>query len=166
MCIDFTNLNKACPKDSFPLPSIDRLVKMSSDNKFMSFMDTFSRYNHISMAPKEQEKTTFVIKEGFVISEREIEVNPKNIQAILEMPRPKTIKDIQRLIGMVVALNRFVSQMADKWLLLFKVLHTSFSWIEECQIAFGKIKEYLTSPLLLMSPHEGDTLYLYLATSD
>ncbi|XP_012442225.1 uncharacterized protein LOC105767264 [Gossypium raimondii] len=47
MCIDFTNLNKACPKDSFHLPSVDHLVYASVGHRFMSFMDAFSSYNQI-----------------------------------------------------------------------------------------------------------------------
>jgi hypothetical protein len=45
MCIDFTDLNKACPKDSFPLPRIDLLVDFTSGHELLRFMDAFSRYN-------------------------------------------------------------------------------------------------------------------------
>jgi hypothetical protein len=45
MCVDFTNLNKACPKDSFPLPRIDLLVDSTSGHELLSFMDAFSGYN-------------------------------------------------------------------------------------------------------------------------
>ena len=45
MCIDFTDLNKACPKDSFPLPRIDAFVDSKSGYKLLSFMDAFSGYN-------------------------------------------------------------------------------------------------------------------------
>ena len=45
MCIDFTDLNKTCPKDSFPLPRIDQLVDSTTGNKLLTFMDAFSRYN-------------------------------------------------------------------------------------------------------------------------
>ena len=44
-CIDFTNLNKACPKDSFPLPRIDQLVDATVRHELLSFMDAYSRYN-------------------------------------------------------------------------------------------------------------------------
>ncbi|XP_017648048.1 uncharacterized protein LOC108488270 [Gossypium arboreum] len=65
ICIDFTNLIKACPNDSFSLPSIDRLVDASSGHKFMSFMDTFSGYNQIFMALEDQDKTTIIKEEKF-----------------------------------------------------------------------------------------------------
>jgi len=53
MCIDFTDLNKACPKDSYPLPSIDALVDSASGCKMLSFLDAFSGYNHIKMHPRD-----------------------------------------------------------------------------------------------------------------
>ena len=49
MCVDFTDLNKACPKDSFLLPRIDQLVDSTAGHKLLTFMDTFSRYNQIKM---------------------------------------------------------------------------------------------------------------------
>ena len=56
MCVDFTDLNKACPKDSFSFPSIDRLVDTSAGHHVLSFMDAFSGYNQIMMDPFDQEK--------------------------------------------------------------------------------------------------------------
>ena len=47
MCVDFTNLNIACPKDSFPLPRIDWLVDSTARHKLLTFMDAFSGYNKI-----------------------------------------------------------------------------------------------------------------------
>ena len=60
MCINFTNLNKACPKDSFPLSRINQLVDSTVAHKLLSFMDAFSRYNQILMDKEHQEKTLFV----------------------------------------------------------------------------------------------------------
>ena len=60
MCVDFTDLNKACPKDSFPLPRIDQLVDFTTGHKLLTFMDTFLRYNKIKMAEEDQEKTAFI----------------------------------------------------------------------------------------------------------
>ena len=60
LCVDFTDLNKACPNDSFPLPRIDRLVDSTSRHKLLTLMDTFSGYNQIKMAEEGQEKTAFI----------------------------------------------------------------------------------------------------------
>ena len=58
--MDFTDLNKACPKDSYPLPSIDALVDSASGCQFMSFLDAFSGYNQIRMHPLDECKTAFM----------------------------------------------------------------------------------------------------------
>ena len=60
LCIDFTDINKACPKDSFPLSRIDLIVDAIAGHELLSFMDAFSGYNQISMDPDDQEKTSFV----------------------------------------------------------------------------------------------------------
>ncbi|KAG1347440.1 putative RVT_1 domain-containing protein [Cocos nucifera] len=60
MCIDFKKLNKACPKDSYPLPRIDQLMDVTSGYELLTFIDAFSGYNQIQMAPEDEEKTTFV----------------------------------------------------------------------------------------------------------
>ena len=60
MCVDFIDLNKACPKDSFPLLRIDQLVDSTAGHKLLSFMNAFSGYNQILMDEDDQEKTSFV----------------------------------------------------------------------------------------------------------
>ena len=60
MCVDFTDLNKAYPKDSYPLPRIDTLVNSTARHQLLSFMDAFSGYNRIKMEEADQEKTSFV----------------------------------------------------------------------------------------------------------
>jgi len=62
MCVDFTDLNKACPKDSYPLPNIDALVDSASGCKILSFLDAFSGYNQIKMHPRDERKTAFMIE--------------------------------------------------------------------------------------------------------
>ena len=64
MCVDFTDLNRACPKDSYPLPRIDTLVDSTARHELLSFMDAFSGYNQIKMKEEDQEKTYFVTKIG------------------------------------------------------------------------------------------------------
>ena len=64
MCVNFTDLNKACPKDSYPLPRIDTLVDSTARHQLLSFMDAFSGYNQIRMDESDQEKTSFVTSQG------------------------------------------------------------------------------------------------------
>ena len=67
MCVDFTDLNKACLKDSFPLPRIDQLVDSIAGHKLLTFMDAFSRYNQIRMTEEDQEKTAFITDRKSVV---------------------------------------------------------------------------------------------------
>jgi hypothetical protein len=60
MCVDFMDLNKACPKDSFPLPRINQLVDSTAGHRLLTFMDAFSGYNQIMMDDTDQEKTSFI----------------------------------------------------------------------------------------------------------
>uniref|UniRef100_A0A0A9HN86 Reverse transcriptase domain-containing protein n=1 Tax=Arundo donax TaxID=35708 RepID=A0A0A9HN86_ARUDO len=60
MCVDFTALNKACPKDDFPLEKIDRLVDSTSMCEMMSFLDAYSGYHQVWMAEEDEEKTAFI----------------------------------------------------------------------------------------------------------
>jgi len=64
MCIDFTDLNKACPKDSFPLPRIEQLVNSTAGHEALSFMDAYSGYNQIKLDPEDQEHTSFMTDQG------------------------------------------------------------------------------------------------------
>ena len=190
VCVDFTDLNKACPKDSFPLPHIDRLVESTAGNGLLTFMDAFSGYNQIMMHPEDREKTAFItgrriyfykvmpfglknagatyqrlvnkmfaerlgatmevyidemlvksqkaadhidhLKDcffilnkygmklyptkctfgvtsseflGYIVTQRGIEANPKQIIAILDLPSPKNSREVQRLTGRIAALN-------------------------------------------------------------
>jgi len=60
MCVDYTDLNKACPRDAYPLPNIDRLVDGVAGNKVLSFLDAYSGYNQIPMATADMHKTAFI----------------------------------------------------------------------------------------------------------
>ena len=251
ICIDFTDINKACPKDSFPLPRIDLIVDATAGHELLSFMDAFSGYNQISMDPNDQEKTSFVTAQGtycyrvmpfglknagatfqrlvnwmfqkqigttmevyiddmlvkftksdlyiahlseafqilrnynmklnptkcafgvsagkfmgFIVNHRGIEANPDKIKALLDMPSPSGIKEVQRLTGRIAALSRFVSRASDKCQPFFQVLKKAFQWDEKCEEAFTALKAYLSSPPILVSPVEGELLTLYLAVSD
>ena len=251
LCIDFTDINKACPKDSFLLPRIDLIVDATAGHELLSFMDAFSGYNQISMHPGNQEKTSFVMAQGtycyhvmpfglknvgatyqrlvnrmfqnqlgttmevyiddmlvksitaelhiahlseafqilrnynmklnsakcvfgvsagkflgFIVNHRGIEANPDKIKAVLDMPSPSSIKEVQRLTGRITALSRFVSRASDKCQPFFQVLKKEFPWDIKCEEAFSALKTYLSSPPILVSPVEGELLTLYLAVSN
>ena len=64
MCVDFRDLNKASPKDNFPVPHIDILVDNTAKHALLSFIDGFLGYNQIKMAPKYMEKASFITPWG------------------------------------------------------------------------------------------------------
>ena len=62
--MDFTDLNKACPKDGFPLPKIDQLVDSTVGHNLLTFIDVFSRYNQIPMDKQDEESIMFITNMG------------------------------------------------------------------------------------------------------
>ncbi|GAA0148441.1 hypothetical protein LIER_36721 [Lithospermum erythrorhizon] len=64
MYTDFTNLNKACPKDFYPLPCLGHLVDRSVGHEVFDFMNASRGYHQVRMAPEDEEQTTFIIKYG------------------------------------------------------------------------------------------------------
>jgi len=199
MCVDYTDLNNACPRDAYPLPNIDRLVDGAAGNKVLSFLDAYSGYNQIPMAASDMSKTTFITDDinyfykvmpfglknagatyqrlmdkvfshlmgqcvevyvddmvvkspshhqhakdlsavffvlrqynlrlnpdkcvfgvdcgkflEFMLTQRGIEANPKKCKVIIEMRSPTTIKEVQRLIGRITAISRFLPNLAEQ----------------------------------------------------
>ena len=68
MYVDFTNLNKACPKGSYLLPRVDVLVDFTAQHQLLNFMDTFSGYNQIWMDEADQEKTSLLPAKVFFVT--------------------------------------------------------------------------------------------------
>ena len=64
VCVDYTDLNDACPKDSFPLPHIDQIVDASSRHGMLSFLNAFSGYHQIPIHPPDAKKTSFITSHG------------------------------------------------------------------------------------------------------
>ncbi|XP_065036645.1 uncharacterized protein LOC135672121 [Musa acuminata AAA Group] len=104
---------------------------------------------------------------GFIIHERGIDANSEKVQAIIDMQPPRTIRDLQRLNGRLVALSRFLSRSGDRCLPFFKALKDpkNFQWMAECERALEQMKQHLANlpRLVLVSP--GEKLSLYLAAS-
>jgi hypothetical protein len=64
MCVDYTDLNRACPKDPFGLPRIDQVVDSTAGCELLSFLDCYSGYHQIALAVDDQEKTSFITPVG------------------------------------------------------------------------------------------------------
>jgi len=230
MCIDFTDLNKACPKDGFPLPRIDRVDDDAANSQLMSLLVCFSGYHQIWMRKEDEEKTSFItpfgtycfvrMPEGLknagqsfsrmssvvlehqlrrnvltyvddivvtssirgnhvadlaetfaslrkaglslnpnkcifgvhkgkvigcLVSTKGIEANPDKVKALWNMEEPKSIRDVQKLTGLIAALNRFNPRSADQSLPFFKVLRNAnkFEWGHEQSKALQELKNHL-----------------------
>lgn len=199
ICVDFRDLNEACPKDEFPLPITELLIDATTGFGALSFMDGFSRYNQIKMAPEDEELTTFrtpkgiyyytvmpfglknagatyqkamtnifndilqntvecyvddlVVKTkkrenhlndlrkvfdrlrkyqlkmnplkcafgvtsrkflGFVVRYQGLEIDPTKIKAIMEMPPPRNLRELQGLQGRLAYIRRFISNLSRR----------------------------------------------------
>jgi hypothetical protein len=64
MCIDFTAMNKHCPKDYFPLPRIDQIIDSTAGCERLSFLDAYSGYNQIRLKVEDEDKTVFISPHG------------------------------------------------------------------------------------------------------
>ncbi|RDX77401.1 Retrovirus-related Pol polyprotein from transposon 17.6, partial [Mucuna pruriens] len=94
MCTDYTDLNKACPKDSYPLPNIDQLVDGVSGFALLSFMDAYSRYNQIRMYERDEEKTAFITDDG-IFCYRVMPFGLKNAGATYQCLMDEIFKEVR-----------------------------------------------------------------------
>eukprot|EP00253_Pinus_taeda_P005732 PITA_05732 len=97
VCIDFRDLNKACPKDNYPMPFIDQIIDECAGNEIISFMDGFSGYNQISIRPKDQHKTTFICPWG-TFTYRKMPFGLKNAGATFQQAMSYAFRDIKHII--------------------------------------------------------------------
>jgi hypothetical protein len=104
---------------------------------------------------------------GFIVSERDIEINLEKITAITKMGPIRDLKDVQRVTGCLAALSRFISRIGEKALPLYHLLKKSehFSWTLEAEKAFAKLKATLSSSPILVPPTPGEPLLLYVAAT-
>ena len=98
---------------------------------------------------------------------RGIEVNPDQIRAINSLQPPWNPKEVQKLTGMMAALNRFISRSAERCRLFFLLLRKwkKFRWSEECVIAFQELKRYLSHPPIMSSLVVDGILFTYIAVA-
>jgi hypothetical protein len=252
MCVDYTGLNKACPKVPYPLPRIDQIVDSTAGCETLSFLDAYSGYHQIKMKESDQLVTSFitpfgmycyttmpfglrnagatyqrcmnhvfgenigrtveayvddiVVKTrkasdllsdleatfrclkaksvklnpekcafgvprgmllGFIVFERGIEANPEKIAAITNMGPIKDLKGVQRVMGCLAALSRFISRLGEKGLPLYRLLRKveRFTWTPEAEEALGNLKALLTNAPILVPPAAEEALLIYVAAT-
>ncbi|XP_050243033.1 uncharacterized protein LOC126691831 [Quercus robur] len=105
---------------------------------------------------------------GYLITNQGIEANLDQIEAMDRLRPPSSPKEVQALIGMLAALNRFISKFADRCKPFYQLLKKwkGFQWNEECDRAFRDLKDYLMQAPMLMAPDSGEDLFMYLSVSD
>uniref|UniRef100_A0A2N9FVC8 Uncharacterized protein n=1 Tax=Fagus sylvatica TaxID=28930 RepID=A0A2N9FVC8_FAGSY len=161
MCVDYRDLNRASPKDNFPLPHIDTLVDNTATNVVFSFMDGFSGYNQIKMAEEDKSKTAFVTHWGTFV----YDVMPfglKNAGATYQ--RAMRLKKYQLRLNP----NKCAFGVTSGKLLGFIVSGRGIEIdpAKTARRAFDKIKEYLLNPPILVPPTPGRPLILYLTVQE
>ncbi|GJT26465.1 reverse transcriptase domain-containing protein [Tanacetum coccineum] len=255
MCVDFKDLNKACPKDGYPLSEIDWKVESLYGFPFKCFLDAYKGYHQIKMAKEDEEKTAFITSQGIYcyskmpfglrnaratyqhlvdkafhkqvgrnlevyvddlvikirtegeiirdieetfkkLREINMKLNPKKctfgveegmflgykvnikgmkvcpdkVDAVLSLPSPKYLKDVQKLNEKLASLNRFLAKSAEKSLPFFKTLKkctkkSDFCWTDEAESEFKKMKQHIAELPMLTAPEEKEELIVYLAAA-
>ena len=104
---------------------------------------------------------------GFIVSQRGIEHNPEKVLAITRMGPIRDLKGVQRVIGCLASLSRFISHLDEKSLPLYRLLRKTerFTWTPEAQEALDRLKASLTHAPILTPPTDGEPLYLYVAAT-
>ena len=105
---------------------------------------------------------------GYMVIHRGIEVNPDQIKAINNLQSPRNPKEVQKLIGMAAALNRFISRSTDGCRHFFLLINKwkRFEWNEECAMAFQQLKDYLARPPIMSSPEPDEVLFAYIRSEE
>ena len=104
---------------------------------------------------------------GYMVTHRGIEVSSDQIKAINDLKPPRNAKEVQKLTGMIAALNRFISRSADRCRLFYLLINKwkGFEWTEDCAAAFQQLKEYLSRPSIMSNPEADEVLYAYIAVA-
>jgi hypothetical protein len=148
-------------------------VASSTSDKYSSIC-RFGRNFHESQSSKSQAKSRQVRLWhykgkvlGCLVWTKGVEANPDKIKALVEMQEPISVKGVQKLIGRVTALNRFIPRAAERSLPFFQVLRSSknFQWSESQKKAFQELKDYLSNMTKLCSLEPKSPL-LYLSSSN
>ena len=104
---------------------------------------------------------------GYIVTHRGIKVNPDQVKAINSSQPPQSCKEVQKLTGMTVALNRFISRSADRCRPFFLLMNKwkDFEWTEKCAQEFQQLKEYLFHPPIMSSPKADEVMFVYIAVT-
>ncbi|GJY81299.1 reverse transcriptase domain-containing protein [Tanacetum coccineum] len=174
MCVDFKDLNKACPKDGYPLPEIDWKVESLCGFPFKCFLDAYKGYHQIKMAKEDKEKNAFITSQG-IFCYSKMPFSLRNAGAMYQRLVDKAfhkqidrnLEDVQKVNGKLASLNRFLAKSAEKSLPFFKTLKkctkkSDFYWIEEAESMFKQMKQLIAKLPMLIAPEGKEELIVYL----
>jgi hypothetical protein len=126
------------------------------------------RGNGVKLNP---EKCVFGVPQGmllgYIVSQRGIEPNPEKVTTLNRMGPIRVLKGVQKVLGCLAALSRFISRLGEKDLPLYRLLkkHERFSWTVEAQEALDKLKATLAHAPIITPPQGSEPLYLYIAVT-
>ncbi|GJU46540.1 reverse transcriptase domain-containing protein [Tanacetum coccineum] len=108
---------------------------------------------------------------GYIVTSEGIRANPEKAKAVMDMPSPKTLKQMQSLSGKLAALNRFLSKSAKRSLPFLDTLKKctkkkDFRWTKAAEAAFLEMKKLVSELPTLTTPKKGETLMMYLAATN
>ena len=104
---------------------------------------------------------------GYMVTHRGIKVNLDKIKAINNLQPPRNPKEVQKLTGITVALNWFISRSTDRCKPFFLLMNKwkGFEWTGECALAFQQLKEYLSWPPIMSSPEVDEVCFAYIVVA-
>jgi hypothetical protein len=149
----------------------DIVVKTRKASDLLSGLETTFKCLRAKGMKLNPEKCVFGVPRGmllgFIVSEWGIEANPKKIATITNMGPIKDLKGVQRVMGCLAALSRFISRLGEKGLPLYRLLRNAerFTWTPEAKKALGNLKALLTNVPILVPPAAGEALLIYVAAT-
>eukprot|EP00253_Pinus_taeda_P035091 PITA_35091 len=193
LCVDLRNLNQVSLKDQYPLPKMDHILQRVVGSSRISLLDGFSGFNQILVHPDDQDKTAFTtpwgtfkkygislnpkkslfsLEEGkllgHIISKDGIRIDSERIQAILQIPYPRNIKELQAFLGKINFLRTFIPNLAELIRLLSNMLKkdAKVKWSLETKQDFESMKTALTQTPVLTSPQFDKDFIIFSFTSE
>ncbi|GJU50316.1 reverse transcriptase domain-containing protein [Tanacetum coccineum] len=183
MCVDFKDINKACPKDGYPLPEIDWKVESLCGFPFKCFLDAYKGYHQIQMAEEDEEKIAFITNQG-IFCYTKMPFGLRNVGATYQRLVDKTFhrqigRNLRVYVDDLVIKIRTEDEVvrdieetftAEKSLPFFKTLKkctkkSDFLWTEKAESAFRRMNELIVKLPMLTAPEEKEELVIYLAAS-
>ena len=137
MCVGFTNLNKACPKNPFPMPRIDQLVDATVGHPRMSFLDSFQGYHQIPLVLDDQKKTVFVTPIGNYHYKVMPFVTPFYQRMMTKMFEPQFGRSIEVYIDDMVVKSKVVSKHVGDLTNIFEILKKHKLHLNASKCSFG-----------------------------